>query len=199
MPRKKIELWFKAESDAIAAIAVGRASQNWEILATEIERLLEARTQRANAAHNGKKVQLVRSTEEAEAMKGGGRYLVQPPLVARDAALLDNALKSSGVSSVVACREPVTSLGMCPIVALGSGVTVRIQVKEPDNAQKPTCAWFDAAIEELGNHVIEQLNATATEQRQLDYLLAHLSAIPTHVATYRAAIERCNTLAHQSV
>jgi hypothetical protein len=199
MTRKKLEPWFKAESDAIAAIAISRASQHWETLATEIEKLQEARVQRASAAHNGKKVQLVQSVEEVDAVKNGGRYLVQPPLVARNAALLENALKSRGVSCVVACREPITSLGLCPIVALGSGVTVRVQVEEPENPQYPKCAWFDNALEELGNHVLEQLNPDATEQRQLDYLLAHLSAIPTHVATYRAAIERCNSLAHQSV
>ena len=199
MPRKKIEPWFKAESDAVAAVGLSRASQHWDTLATDIEKLLGARVQRARGAHNGKRVQLVQSSEKAVEMKGGGRYLVQPPLVARDAALLENSLKSSGFSIVVACREPVTSLGMCPIVALGSGVTVRVQVDAPKNPQQPTCAWFDNALEELGDHVLEQLNTTATDQRQLDYLLAHLSAIPTHVATHRAAIERCNTLAHQSV
>jgi len=199
MPRKKLDPWFKAETDAIAAIDLARASERWDTLATEIESLQKARAQRAGAAHNGKKVQLVQSVEEIDAVKDGGRYLVQPPLVARNAALLENALKSSGISCVVACREPITNLGLCPIVALGSGVTVRIKVEEPENPQKPTCAWFDNALEELGNHVLEQLNTGATEQRQLDYLLAHLPAIPTHVATYRAAIEICNSLAHQSV
>lgn len=199
MPRKNLEPWFKAASGAIAAIGLARASARWDTLATEIESLKKARVQRTGAAHNGKKVQLVQSVEEIDSINGGGRYLVQPPLVARDAALLENALNSSGISCVVACREPITSLGLCPIVALGSGVTVRVKVEKPENPQKPTCVWFDNALEELGNHVLEQLNTDATEQRQLDYLLAHLSAIPTHVAAYRAAIEICHSLAHQSV
>jgi hypothetical protein len=41
-------------------------------------------------------------------------------------------------------------LGLCPIVSLGSGVMVRVQIEEPSNAEKPTCAWFDHAVEELG-------------------------------------------------
>lgn len=199
MSRKKRDPWFKAESNAMTAIDNARASSNWEVLATEIDCLLQARLERANAAHNGKKVQLVQNTDDAEMIHEGGRYLVQPPLVAKDAAILDNALKMSGVSSVVACREPVTRLGLCPVVALGSGVTVRIQVEEPKNPNKPTCAWFDHALEELGDYVIEQLGKISSTQRQLDYLLAHFSAIPTHVGAYRAAIERCNTLARQSV
>ena len=199
MSRKKRDPWFKAESNAIVAIDSARASDNWEVLATEIDCLLRARLERTKAAHNGKRVQLIQNTEEVETIRVGGRYLVQPPLVAKDAALLDNALKMGGVSGVVACREPVTKLGLCPVVALGSGVTVRIRVEEPKNPKKPTCTWFDHALEELGDHVVEQLNEISTVQRQLDYLLAHFSAIPTHVGAYRAAIERCNTLARQSV
>lgn len=199
MSRKKMDLWFGAEAKAILAIDNARASSNWEVLATEIDKLLEARLQKVKAARNGKRVRLVQCREEAELISEGGRYLVQPPLVARDAALLDNALKMSGNSSVIACREPITSLGLCPIVALGSGVTVRVQVEKPTNPTRPTCAWFDYALEELGNHVLEQLDKISTEQRQLDYLLAHLPAIPTHVGAHRAAIERCVTLARSSV
>jgi hypothetical protein len=120
-------------------------------------------------------------------------------LVARDAALLDSALKVRGLSAIVACREPKTSLGLCPIVALGSGVTVRIQVEEPKNPQKPTCEWFDRALHELGQHVLEQLDQTAVKQRQLDYLLAHLPAIQLHKPAYYAAIKLCNTLSCENV
>ena len=199
MPQKKINVWFGAEAKAISAIDNARASCNWELLAKEIDKLLGARLQKAKAARNGKRVRLVQCREEAELIREGGRYLVQPPLVARDAALLDNALKMSGNSSIIACQEPITSLGFCPIVALGSGVTVRVQVEEPKNPTKPTCAWFDYALEELGNHVLEQLDKISTDQRQLDYLLAHFPAIPTHVGAYRAAIQRCTTLARPSV
>ena len=199
MPKKNIDSWFKVEKDAAAAIDIARAASDWETLSSEIENLSEARSSRATAAHNGKKVRVIQSSEEVDTIKDAGRFLVQPPLVARDAALLDNAFKSSGISSVVVCREPVTSLGLCPVVALGSGVIVRVQVKEPKNPQKPTCAWFDHAIKELGEHVLERLDQNATHTRQLDYLLAHFSAVPTFLGMYQSAIALCNTLAHESV
>ena len=199
MPRKQHEPWFKAEAHAIAAIDIARSTNNWVALSSEIAHLSEARLSRAKAAHNGKRVQLVQSNEEVELANERGRYLVQPPLVARNAALLDNALKSRGISGVVLCREPKTSLGLCPVVALGSGVTVRVQVEEPKNSCKPTCAWFDHAIEELGNHVLERLDQNSSIQRQLDYLLAHFSAIPTYVGGYQTAIDLCNTLENKSV
>ena len=138
MPRKKMDSWFSTEARAISAIDNARTSCNWELLAKEIDKLLGARLQRAKAARNGKRVRLVQCREEAGLIREGGRYLVQPPLVARDAALLDNALKMIGKSSIIACREPITGLGFCPIVALGSGVTVRVQVEEPKNPKKPT-------------------------------------------------------------
>lgn len=199
MPNKNIDPWFKAEKVAVAAIEIARTAGDWETLSIEIANVSEARNSRSTAAHNGKKVQIVENSEEADNIKTAGRYLVQPPLVARDAALLDNALKSNGISSVVACREPVTSLGLCPIVALGSGVTVRVQVEEPKNPNKPTCAWFDHAVKELGEHVLEQLDQDATQARQLDYLLAHFSAVPTFFGVYQTAIAICNTLSRESV
>ncbi len=198
MPRKKISPWFKAESNAVVAIDRARSTSNWQDLSVEIGNLSHARIERAGAARNGKRVQIIQNNEESEVVHEGGRYLVQPPLVARDAALLDNRLKSEGVSSVVVCREPVTSLGLCPIVALGSGVTVRVQVEEPKNPKSPTCGWFDHAIEELGDHVLEQINHDSPVQRQLDYLLAHFSAIPTYMRIYHCATGLCNTLARES-
>ena len=168
------------------------------MLADAIKNLSEARVARAHAAHNGKRVRLVSDRDEIEAVYEGGRYLVQPPLVARDASLLDGFLRSVGFSGVVACREPDTSLGRCPIVALGSGVTVRVQVDAPKNPNKPTCAWFDYALEELGNHVIEKINPDSSTQRQLDSLIAHFSAIPTYRGAYLVAIELCNTLASEN-
>jgi hypothetical protein len=199
MPRKKLDPWFKAEANAMSAIDNARVSTNWSALADEIKILSEARLARVHAAHNGKSVHIISDSDEIEAVREGGRYLIQPPLVARDASLLDGFLKSKGISGVVACREPDTRLGLCPIVALGSGVKVRVQIDAPKNPKKPTCAWFDYALEELGTHVVEKINPDTTTQRQLDGLIAHFSAIPTYTGAYLVAIDLCNTLANENV
>ncbi len=191
--------WFKSEADAATLIGDVRASENWTLLGKHLATLCSAREQRVRASHNGARVQILKSNEDIEAAHENGRFLIEPPLVARDAALFDNSMKLKGISAVVACREPKTKLGLCPIVALGSGVTTRVQVEEPKNPLKPTCAWFDHALEELGDHVIEQMNKEAKNVRQLDYLLAHLSATPTHFTMYGVAIGLCETLASESV
>tara|TARA_B100000959_G_scaffold178936_1_gene187146 strand:+ start:30 stop:632 length:603 start_codon:yes stop_codon:yes gene_type:complete len=198
-PRKKQDPWFSIEKAAVEKIAVARPEMQWEALALALQDLCAARRACANAAHNGKKVQVVESMEHAETFRSGGRFLVRPPLVGKDASLIEHALKSRGHSAIVLCREPITKLGLCPIVSLGSGVTIRTQVEEPEIPEKPTCGWFDGVVQEFGEYVISRIDDSTTYQRQLDYLLAHLSAIPSCGEAYRIAIKLCGALARDSV
>ena len=194
MTSKKIDAWFKKEAVSVGEVDQARSSESWGKLAVSLEELYKARKSMYEAAKNGKRVQIIDSIELGDEIDGGGRYLVRPPLVGRDAGILAGALRAKSISGVVVCREPSTDLGLCPIVALGSGVVVRVQIKEPENPERPTCAWFDHAIEELGNHVLNKLNTESRHSRQLDYLLAHIPAAPTHAGLYRAAIKLCQTL-----
>jgi hypothetical protein len=198
-PRKKQDPWFRAEKAAIVKIDAARSVMQWEKLAAALEDLCRARQACANAAHNGKKVQVIESMEYVDAIRSGGRFLVRPPLVGKDASLIEHALKGKGYSAIVLCREPVTKLGLCPIVSLGSGVTVRTQVEEPVNPDKPSCGWFDGVVQEFGAYVVGNIDENATHQRQLDNLLAHLSAVPSHGEAYRIAIKLCDALARDSV
>ncbi len=198
-PRKKQDPWFSIEKAAVEKIDVARSAMQWEILAIALQDLCSARQACANAAHNGKKVQIVDSMERADALRSGGRFLVRPPLVGKDASIIEHALKSRGYSTIVLCREPITKLGLCPIVSLGSGVTVRTQVEEPENPDKPTCGWFDGVVQEFGAYVVNRIDESTTHQRQLDYLLAHLSAIPSCGEAYRIAIKLCGALSRNSV
>jgi hypothetical protein len=199
MPRKKTDPWFKKETVSVGRIEQARASENWDELSIALKDLCAARQEMYEAAKNGKRVQIIDSIELGEQIAHGGRYLVQPPLVGRDASILSNTLHSEGISAIVLCREPTTSLGLCPIVALGSGVIVRVQIEEPKTPNKPTCGWFDHAIEELGDHILSKLNADGAIQRQLDYIIGHIPAAPTHVGLYTTAIGLCRTLQAETV
>jgi hypothetical protein len=199
MPRKKTDPWFKKETISSGSVEEARSSESWGQLACHLEELSGARQSMYEAAKNGKRVQIIDSIELGYEIHMGGRYLVRPPLVGRDAGILSNTLHANGISAVVLCREPSTSLGLCPIVSLGSGVMVRVQIEEPANAEKPTCAWFDHAIDELGDHVLSKMNTDSKLVRQLDYVLAHIPAVPTHVGLYKAAIVLCQTLQAKTV
>ncbi len=187
-PPRESTVPYKNEKRAIAAVDSARSSQNWDALIGALHELSDARQEIAKRAKNGKRVRLIESLDEANAIKEAGRYLVRPPLVGRDAALVHHALKEKKISSLFVCREPTTKLGLCPIVALGSGVTVRVQIDEPKCTDKPTCAWFDHALSELGAHVVEEAEKQGEEVRQLDFLLAHLPAVATYKPAYLAAI-----------
>jgi hypothetical protein len=199
MPRKKTDPWFKKETISSGRVEGARSSENWEQLVCHLEELSDARQSMFEAAKNGKRVQIIDSMELADEINSGGRYLIRPPLVGRDAGIISNSLHSNNISAIVLCREPSTSLGLCPIVSLGSGVMVRVQIEDPTNAEKPTCAWFDHAIDELGDHVLGKMNTQSTPLRQLDYVLAHIPAVPTHVGLYKAAIVLCQTLQAKTV
>jgi len=194
MANQKPSTLFKKEKVSVEQVAQIRSSENWMDLAAALKELCVLRTSISTFAKNGKRVQIIESFENEDVFSDGGRYLVRPPLVGRDAGLIHHALREKGHCALVLCREPSTSLGLCPIVALGSGVMVRIQIEGPKNPQKPTCAWFDHALEELGDHVLSKLNPESTTKRQLDYLLAHLPAVSTCTCVYSAGVELCRTL-----
>ena len=198
-PRKKLDPWLRAEKSAIETIYRARTDERWGKLAGALDDLCKARQACVKAAHNGKKVRIIDTMEFADSLREGGRFLVTPPLVGRDASLIENALKNRGFSAIVLCREPITKLGLCPIVSLGSGITVRTQVDEPDDPERPTCKWFDNVVVEFGEYVTGRIDTQATNKRQLDFLLAHLSAIPTYINAYRTAMNLCNALADESV
>lgn len=190
---------FGAEKKIFEDLDRARAMQEWSTLASILQNLVIIKQKQLKLARNGKRVRLIDCMELVENIKEGGRFLVKPPLVGRDASIIGNIFSSSGIPSIVICREPKTKSGRCPVVSLGSGVTVRIQVDEPSNPDKPTCEWFDKVVDELGNQIVDRIDDFSSSQRQLDYLLAHLSAVPMHVSTYKAAIALCKTLQSENV
>ena len=197
--RKNSTQWFGAEKKFFEDIDSARATQEWSTLASILQDLVKIKHKQLKLARNGKRVRLIDCMELVEHIKEGGRFLVKPPLVGRDASIIENIFSSSGIPSIVICREPKTKSGRCPVVSLGSGVTVRIQVDEPGNPDKPTCEWFDKVVDELGNQIVDKIDGSSSNQRQLDYLLAHLSAVPMHVRTYKEAINLCKALQSETV
>ncbi len=198
MTLKKLSTLLKSEKISVEKVSRARTESNWNALATELQLLCDIRTNIARFAKNGKRVQIIETVEQGDEIAIGGRYLVRPPLVGRDSGIIHGALREKGFAALVLCREPSTSLGLCPIVALGSGVIVRVQIEESKNPEKPTCAWFDHAIVELGEHVVSKMDKNSTSQRQLDYLLAHVPAVSTYPSIYEVGIALCRTLCKES-
>lgn len=186
--------WFKDSRASKIKIVKARKNNDWAMLKSAIVLLQNANKVRVALTKNGKRVQILETHEDVDLVVNDGKYLMRPPLVGRNAADLQTALDQKGVSCIVLCREPKTQLGFCPIVTLGDTTTVRSQVGEPTNPNKPTVKWFDFATEELGRTVLDKKDTFATNDRKLDYLLGHLSAVPACGGLYFAIVEICDAL-----
>ena len=198
MPRRKMTQWFKDSRASKIKITRARKNGDWAILQSATSVLQRANKQRFSLSKNGRRVQVLETYEDIDDIKDNGRYLVCPPLVARNAGDLQISLDERGFSAVVLCREPKTQLGLCPVVTLGDNTTVRSQIKEPTNPIKPTVGWFDSGIDELGQIIVEKTNTFATNDRKLDYLLGHLRAVPAYDGLYVAIITTCDALIETS-
>lgn len=181
--------WFDAEDAAAAAVANARAEGNFKGLAEAVELLADARDQRGRAARNGKRVVVLDDAESLEAINEPGRYMLRPPLVGRDARDMALTARERRLPVLFLSREPRTKLGRCPVVALGQGVTVRLQVDEPDEPEAPSCPWFDAAASALGQRAIDMVDETMPALRRLDALLAALTAVPDHLGLHEAIVD----------
>ena len=194
MPRRILTQWFKDSRASKIKIHQSRVGNNWKQLVKAVELLKKSQKERVSCSKNGRRVQVIDSHEAYEAISEGGRYLVRPPLVGRDAATLQESLDEKGLAAVVLCREPVTQLGLCPVVTLGATTIVRACVEEPSNPNKPTAEWFDSAVDELGRTVVDKADTLETLDRKLDYLIGHLGAVPCCERLYDVIITICDTL-----
>jgi hypothetical protein len=95
------------------------------------------------------------------------------------------------IPAAVLCREPTTSLRLCPIVAIAPGVTMRTKVKEPADPDQPDMAWFIGAMEALGEFAIISLDPALPIIKRLDALLNRLETIPDHEGLHHALEETC--------
>ncbi|MDP6600678.1 MAG: hypothetical protein QGH76_00115 [Phycisphaerales bacterium] len=181
--------WFEVERSAATAATAARQAGEWSSLVDALRLLMEARDHLAAAARNGRRVQILEDEESLAVVQEPGRYLLRPPLVGRSAKDLSLRARDNEIPMLILCREPTTQLARCPIVSLGEGVTVRMHVDEPSNPDKPTCQWFDDALDQLGHHAIGGVDPAMAPLRLLDAMIMRVETIPHHSPLHVAAIE----------
>lgn len=186
--------WFEAERVALKALEMARREEDFDTMARIVLPLQEARRQRLQAALASKKLKILAGDISDEMPLAPSAYLVQPPAVGADARRLRLAALRREIPVAVLCREPRTQLGLCPVVAIGQ-TTVRVRIDPPKNWDKPDLKWFVAAMEQLGNAAIEGLDTGMELDRQLDYLLDSLDAVPDHEKLHQALEAKCREAA----
>lgn len=181
--------YFEAERMAAKAIGMARQEDDFERMARIVMPLLEARRQRLQQALAINKVVILDREITEEMRIDPGCYLVQPPLVGADARRFRLAALHREVPVAVVCREPLTQLGLCPIVAIGASGSIRTKVEPPADRDKPDMAWFAATLDDLGDFAVSRMDPELAPERKVDALLGHLDAIPEHEGLH-AALER---------
>ncbi|MDY7108163.1 MAG: hypothetical protein SYC29_05955 [Planctomycetota bacterium] len=183
--------YFQAERQAREALTMARDDDDFGRMARIIMPLWEARRQRLQQALDVEDVTVVETPIEEDMTIEPGCYLVRPPQVGADARRLRLMALEREIPAAVLCREPKTSLGLCPIVAIAPGVTIRTKVDEPPDPDHPDMAWFIGAMEALGEFAIISLDPALPTLKRLDALLNRLETIPDHEGLHHALEEVC--------
>ncbi len=182
--------WFEAERLAHRAVELARAQEDFGLLARVCLPLQESRRQRIQEATGNRKLNVLQSDITEDMPLKPGCYLVQPPAVGADARRLRLAALRREVPVAVLCREPRSQLGLCPVVAIGQ-VTIRTRIDPPKDWDKPDHKWFLGAMEQLGDAASEMLDTGLELDRQIDFLLAALDAVPDHEKLHQVLASVC--------
>ncbi|MGA0172936.1 MAG: hypothetical protein ACO3NL_04710, partial [Phycisphaerales bacterium] len=149
--------WFESERLASKALSIARAADDFDAMARILLPLQEARRQRLAEAFETKKVLLIAEAPNEQTQVSPGIHLVEPPLVGADARRFRLLALEQEVPVAVVCREPITRMNECPVVAIGP-VTIRTKIAPPKKPSAPTPSWMAKALEQLGDSALENLD-----------------------------------------
>ncbi|MBB48136.1 MAG: hypothetical protein CMJ33_06255 [Phycisphaerae bacterium] len=183
--------FFEAESMALTLLEDARGVFDYDAMAAAIPVLKSAREARAKAALeiDAPIRRLDAPIEEGQSFEGGC-WLIDPPRVAADGRTIRTTAFEEKVPVIVLCREPMTRLGLRPIVSIGR-TTVRTKIEPADDSENPDLDWFLGSIDMLGDHAIATIDTGTDIVKQIDGLLDRLSAIPEHPGLHDALEEAC--------
>ncbi len=185
---------FEAEEHAHKALILARDDSDYGRMATAVPTLREARLHRLAAAMDVGTITIIDEPFEDDFKLKAGCYLVQPPLVGAHARRIRQMTVTQEVNVVVQCREPVIRLGLVPMVALGTGTTVRTKMRKPADLDNPDIEWYATALEALGEAAAE-LDPALTVFKRVDALLPRVDAIPEHAGLHDFLEESCREAA----
>ncbi|MAB29363.1 MAG: hypothetical protein CMJ53_08840 [Planctomycetaceae bacterium] len=183
--------FFEAEASALKLLEDARGVFDYDAMAAAIPVLKSAREARAKAALEIEAPihRLEAPIEEGQSFEGGC-WLIDPPRVAADGRTIRATALEEQVPVIVLCREPMTRLGLRPIVSIGR-TTVRTKIEPAADMDDPDLDWFLGSIDLLGDHAISTIDTGIDIVKQIDGLLDRLSAIPEHPGLHDALEEAC--------
>ncbi|MFK7961244.1 MAG: hypothetical protein AB8G96_12060 [Phycisphaerales bacterium] len=175
---------FEREQLAAKALRAARDGMDLRAIPAIAERLAEVRTARRQRAIEADALYMLDEPFDDETPVLPGLYLLEPPLlVGADARRLRLMAFEQQVPAMTLCREPITRLGQCPLVAIAPGATMRTRIDPPDG-ESPLEHWVVQAYDELGRFAIGSLDPEIAAIKRLDQLLDRSDALPEHGPIY---------------
>jgi hypothetical protein len=147
---------FEAERLSLQALDLARDECDFERMASIVPTLYEARRQQIDTAADTGRMTILETPFSDEIKIKPGCYLVRPPLVGADARRFRLLAFGREVPVAVLCREPRAAIGLCPVVGLGGGATVRMKVDPPLDPDNPEIDWFLDAMDALGEAALDR-------------------------------------------
>ena len=190
--------YFEAERMACKALYMAREERDFDLMARIVLPLQEARRQRLQLAIDVGKATIFDEPVNDETRIKPGCYIVGPPQVGADARKLKVIGMQTDTPVAVLCCEPITRLGLLPIVAIAPGVTVRTKIRPPAKPHKPDMAWFVEALDTLGESAIASIDPGMDPDRRVEALLMRLDAVPEHEQLHQALLETCREAVHRA-
>jgi hypothetical protein len=183
---------------------LARRANDFERMSRIVLPLQEARRQNRHLAmDSGYCVSISELPKTAEALRAGC-YLLRPPLIGAQARELRAMLNSVSIPAVVMTREPRTSAGKWPIVAVAVDRSFRAQVVVPRAGDAevaengaPDAGWFMAAIEMLGDVAIAKLKDSDPAVFRVDDLWEAMAALPEHEKLHQRFAAECVKAMHE--
>jgi len=189
---------FEAERFARQALDLARDECDFARMAKIVPTLREARRQHIDAAADTGRMTILETQFTEEIGIEPGCYLVRPPLVGADARRFRLLAFSRKTPVAVLCREPLAQIGLCPVVAISGGCTVRMKVDPPLDPDEPDIDWFLDAMDALGEAALETVDPEKEVVRRIDALLARIDAVPDYEGLHVCLEEACRE-AHEAL
>jgi hypothetical protein len=188
--------WFEAELMTLKLIEDARGTFDFDTMAAGVPVLRDARMARFEEAFRiaDDSIRLLTESLDEDAVATPGCWLIQPPLVGADGRNLRALAIEQEVPVAVLCREPLTQLGLQPIVSIGR-ITIRTKIDPPAQPQSPDMDWYRYALDELGESAIDSVDTGIDIVKQVDALLDRINTVQEHARLHDALEETCRLAA----
>lgn len=192
--------YFEAEKLCLRALERALRAGDFDLMARITLPLQEARRQQRQEALDAGFRGFFGEMPVAKVPLDAGCYILQPPLVGIDARAFRSLLQRRRVASMVLVKEPTTSTGLWPMVAVGDAqwqpVVVRIRVQAPADPAHPDAAWMLSVEEQLGDLAISKIDPAWPPDHRVEDVMEYLDAVPEHEKLLQLFAATCHEAAN---